>query len=203
VTHRRDLRKAGGARNASRVSAYYVSVSRLGIVVPAAILCVAFPSGCAQGQQPVAPVTRIVTVTTSSTAAPARQFPPRPGRNATNVALRDFVTPSGNIRCTDEFESLSCVVNETDFVTPDKPGDCDLDWAANEIDFSAPLTTLGVCRGDPSPAVLHPGAPTLGYGTVNKLKHGVLCLSEERGLSCWAPASGHGFSVSKSVFAVF
>lgn len=94
-------------------------------------------------------------------------------------------------------------MKKSDFATPDKPADCDVDWAANEIYFSAPLTTMGVCRGDPSPAVLVAKASTLEYGAVNKLKHGVLCLSEERGLSCWASQSGRGFFVSKSVFAVF
>lgn len=148
-------------------------------------------------------VTRTVTATPSPGPVAAGQFPPQPGRDAKNVALRDFVTPSGNITCTDEFENLSCVVEKADFATPAKPADCDVDWAANEIDFSVPLTTLGACRGDPPPAVLLTNAHKLEYGTVNTLKHGVLCLSEERGLSCWASQSRHGFFVSKSVFAVF
>ena len=94
-------------------------------------------------------------------------------------------------------------MEERDFPTPGKPSDCGEDWADNEIDFDPPMTTLGACRGDPPPAALHPDAPTFQYGTVNMLKNGVRCLSQEQGLSCWTPDSGHGFFVNRSVFAVF
>ncbi|KRE41331.1 hypothetical protein ASG74_12270 [Knoellia sp. Soil729] len=145
------------------------------------------------------------TATASSSAAPTtHQFPPKPPSKAKTVTLHSFVTPSGNIRCTDEVGGLlSCLVDKTDFPTPERPRDCAEDWAEGEISFSPPRTTLGSCRGDPPPAALHPDAPTFEYGTVNQLKGGVRCLSEEQGLTCWTPGTGHGFFVSRSVFAVF
>ena len=168
-----------------------------------AACCLVVTAACAQGQEQPG-ISATTTVTATPTGAPAAtQFPPKPARDAKTVALQDFVTPSGNITCTDEFDVLSCLVDETDFPAPTESSDCEQDWVANEVDFDPPVTTLGACRGDPPSAALHPDAPTLQYGTVNTLKDGVRCLSEEQGLSCWAADSGHGFFVSRSVFAVF
>jgi hypothetical protein len=137
---------------------------------------------------------------------PAR-LPPVVPDGEPSTSLEAFDTPSGNIHCSAELSSgedpyLQCLLDAADFALPTQPAGCEGAWIPTEIDFVAPLTSLGGCRSDVPVAQPTPGRPVLEYRRVNDWQ-GVRCLSETVGLACWDPTSGHGFFVSKSVFATY
>ncbi|MGG5257752.1 DUF6636 domain-containing protein [Phycicoccus avicenniae] len=123
------------------------------------------------------------------------------------MAVTAFETPSGNIQCSVEGEGdeqlLDCVIATADFPLPTPTEPCDVDWAANEVTLAPPDgPTMGACRGDPPPAVLHPERSTLEYDTVSVVGD-FRCLSRRTGLTCWNVRSGHGFELAREAYRPF
>jgi hypothetical protein len=110
-----------------------------------------------------------------------------------------FTTPSGNITCgmagPATTASVSCLVAEASYPTPDKPAECRLNWAATALSIAAGRAHRGLCLGG---APFPPVSTVLQYGS--RLRYGPLaCRSDAAYLACADVDTGHGFEVSRTV----
>lgn len=119
------------------------------------------------------------------------------GRSLTvDTSTRHFVTPSGNIACVIEPETVRCDVRQHDWSPPPKPADCDLDYGDSvALDRSGPR--FG-CHGD----TLFGAQTTVPYGT--QLRQGsISCDVTEEGVTCRDAQTRQGFSVSRASYRFF
>jgi hypothetical protein len=111
--------------------------------------------------------------------------------------LTAFQSPSGNIGCQIDRESVRCDIGERDWQPPAPPADCDLDFGQG-ISLSAGGTAEFVCAGD---TTLGAGEQ-LAYG--RSISAGLLrCESSSAGITCRDIESGRGFSIARKDFERF
>ena len=113
--------------------------------------------------------------------------------------LAQFSSPTGNIGCVVSTEFAVCEIGQYEFPLPPKPADCRGDWAATfELTEQSPVPTVGACQTD-----TQLGSPDqLAYGSTTVVGD-FACLSQDSGMTCWNPATGHGFTVSRAAYALF
>ena len=111
-----------------------------------------------------------------------------------------FTTPSGNIACQVGPTEARCDIRNSawpDDTRPGRPPDC-------AGAFGDALAVSGTDRGD---FVCHGdtvfgGGPTLDYGQAARVG-GTVCTSRESGVECRIDATRHGFSISRTRYALF
>ena len=114
--------------------------------------------------------------------------------------LTSFSSPSGNIGCLIDRESVRCDIAERDWQPPAKPADCKLDYGQG-LTLAAGGGAEFVCAGDTALNATTSGAP-LPYG--ESISAGLLrCESAESGISCREIESGRGFSLSREAYEIF
>lgn len=134
----------------------------------------------------------------SYTDALAKVTRARPGRGVDGT----FRTPTGNIFCAIEASGkTACEVREGR-IDPPMPGLCPPGGPSDIGRIE--LTSRGavpVCNAD---TIREADAPRLRYGfRADVPGSSVLCLSEERGVTCVDTAGRHGFFLARSTFATF
>lgn len=182
---------------------------RRGVQIVAVALALAGLAGC--GDDEGAPTTDAGSPTTDgattvtetvTTTAPGKQAPVG-GDGATPPAdlevseLTGFSSPSGNIGCFIDRESVRCDIAERDWEPPPPPSDCELDYGGG-VELRAGSTAELVCAGDTALG----GGTTLPYG--GSIAAGLLrCESSRAGITCRDVESGRGFSIAREAYELF
>jgi hypothetical protein len=110
-----------------------------------------------------------------------------------------FETPSHNIGCYLDSQSVRCDIRERDWTPPAKPKYCikaGVDWGQGVAvgDHRASI----VCAGDTTLG----GPGLLGYG--HSARRGpIYCISRSAGISCRNADTGHGFFLSRARYRLF
>jgi hypothetical protein len=110
-----------------------------------------------------------------------------------------FETPSHNIGCYLDSQSVRCDIRERDWTPPAKPKYCikaGVDWGQGVAvgDHRASI----VCAGDTTLG----GPGLLGYG--HSARRGpIYCISRTAGISCRNADTGHGFFLSRARYRLF
>jgi hypothetical protein len=143
------------------------------------------------------------TVTETVTTSAEGGQPPVVGDGATPPAdlevteLTGFSSPSGNIGCLIDRESVRCDIAERDWEPPPAPADCELDYGQG-VRLTAGSTAELVCAGDTALG----GGTTLAYG--DSIAAGLLrCESSRAGITCRDVESGRGFSIARESYQLF
>ena len=110
---------------------------------------------------------------------------------------RYFQTPSGNIGCYVSAESARCDIRERNWDPPPSDEACELDYGQG-IALSPSGKADFVCAGDTALG----GPSTLGYGDVSR-RGPLRCRSGQKGVTCTAATSGHGFFLSRESYRIF
>jgi hypothetical protein len=140
-------------------------------------------------------VTETTTSTGQTSAGDEDGAPPAADLEVTELTA--FQSPSGNIGCQIDRESVRCDIGERDWQPPDPPPDCDLDFGQG-ITLSAGSTADFVCAGD---TTLGAGEE-LAYG--RSISAGLLrCESSTAGITCRDIESGRGFTIAREDFERF
>lgn len=112
-------------------------------------------------------------------------------------AYKGFVSPSHNIGCVMEKQSVRCDIRHHSWHSPPKPKWCEVDYGGGvavgkkgKADF--------VCAGD---TTLEAG-PVLPYGSSISLGR-FRCESGEAGMRCVNKRNGHGFLLAKEKVKLF
>lgn len=109
-----------------------------------------------------------------------------------------FTSPSGNIGCYMDSDSVRCDINERDWTRPPRPSDCPSQTGYGQgITIGVHGRAKFVCGGD---TVLGVGSP-LPYGQYYA-SGGISCNSEESGMRC-SNSDGHGFTLAKEAYSLF
>ncbi|MBE6482297.1 MAG: hypothetical protein E7Z94_08010 [Actinomyces ruminicola] len=149
----------------------------------------------AQAVATQAPATTPADTEASSTPSPTPS--PTASQNLVAPAPDDalemtaFTTPSGNISCVLSDDSVSCTVNDYDFIPTD--ASCN---NSNTKAFTVSVDAEGEAQGDCGIAFSAAGA-SLNYGASAK-NDSFACTSTESGIDCWSQVSGQGFHLSRS-----
>lgn len=112
-------------------------------------------------------------------------------------SLGAFTSPSGNIGCAMDEESVRCDIRQRSWKPPPAPKDCELDYGQG-LQLSAGAEPGFVCAGD---TTLGAGPP-LPYGEATA-KGLLTCESEESGMTCTDTETGRGFTLSKESYELF
>ena len=179
-----------------------MSRARLGLIAPLAALVLL--AGC--GDDEGTTVTQTDTVTESSTASTASEETSTaeeggeegtPPADETVKELTGFTSPSGNIGCYIDRESVRCDIQDRSWDPPPPPKDCKLDYGQG-ITMSAGAEPEFVCAGDTALG----GGEELAYG--QSIAAGLLrCESEESGMTCTDSETGRGFTISQESYELF
>ena len=111
--------------------------------------------------------------------------------------LTGFTSPTANIGCLIDRESVRCDIAERTWEPPKAPASCELDYGQG-IELSAGGEAAFVCAGD---TALQAGDP-LPYGS--SIRAGLLlCESTEAAIFCRDVESGRGFSLSREGYEIF
>lgn len=111
--------------------------------------------------------------------------------------LTGFSSPTGNIGCYIDRESVRCDIAERSWEPPKAPASCKLDYGQG-IELAAGGEAAFVCAGD---TALQTGDP-LPYG--ESIGAALLrCESAEAGITCRDIESGRGFSLSREGYEIF
>lgn len=137
-----------------------------------------------------------ITITAGTTAGPASIVPPAAVRTAVRSGLVGFVTPSKNIGCYLDTESIRCDIARRSWTPPPTPADCELDWAQG-ISIGATGRAAFVCAGD---TTLGAG-PALAYGNAIRVGN-MVCASLTNGVRCSNLKTGRGFSLAKESYSL-
>ena len=109
-----------------------------------------------------------------------------------------FKSPSGNILCYGDDDSVECrIVNKTNKTTLSKPKDCELDWG-DGFGVSKTGRAYLTCYGDALSAF---EMSVLAYGKTIKGK-GWQCTSAKTGMTC-KNSQGHGFTLRRNKQTLF
>jgi hypothetical protein len=159
--------------------------------------------GCG-GSEPTATSTVTETVqsststaqsTTGSSPSTTEDGSTKPDRTVTK--LTGFTSPTGNIGCYIDQESVRCDIGDRDWEPPKAPSNCKLDYGQG-IELRAGGAADFVCAGDTALG----GGEVLDYGT--SIGAGLLiCESEESGMTCRDTETGRGFTLSKQSYEIF
>lgn len=140
--------------------------------------------------------------TTQESTTPPPTTPPPTTTDAVQVATEatGFASPSGNIACYVQPQSVRCDIAESAWdptTIPNRPADCQGVWG-DAMEVSGTSRPDFVCHGD---TVFGTG-PVLDYG--RSLRVGdITCTSRQTGVECQAGAGGHGFSMSRTSYRWF
>jgi hypothetical protein len=111
----------------------------------------------------------------------------------------NFVTPTGNIRCSigsgPDGDGVRCDIGEKTWESPPKEADCEFDWG-NSLYLSEEESGFA-CVSD----AIDPVEP-LPYGEAKTLGR-VECTSRETGVRCEHLDSKHGFELSRARYSLF
>ena len=116
-----------------------------------------------------------------------------------NHGPRYFETPSHNIGCYVDRHAARCDIRERSWSPPPEPKSC----IKIGLDFGQGLVVGQhraefVCAGDTSLG----GKAVLGYGQSTR-RGSIVCLSEQRGITCRNNAIAHGFFLSRERYRIF
>ncbi len=124
---------------------------------------------------------------------------PVPVKNYAVSDLTGFTSPSGNIGCIIDSDSVRCDIRERDWAPPTKPADCpDVVGFGQGLTLSAVGKADFVCAGD---TTLMSG-PSLAYGdsiTTGSLR----CEVTQVGIECRNPEHGSGLSLSRQGYELY
>jgi len=130
------------------------------------------------------------TTASTGTTAPATSTLPPADRQVTTAT--GFASPTGNIGCYIDLDSVRCDIRQREWQPPPKPADCDVDFGQG-IKLTAGGSPEFVCAGDTAQDPRHQPLP---YG--ESIQAGSLrCDSSEAGMSCTDVDTGRGFSMSR------
>ncbi|WP_139738655.1 variant leucine-rich repeat-containing protein [Actinomyces wuliandei] len=101
-----------------------------------------------------------------------------------------FTTPSGNISCSLGEDSVSCTINDHDFVGEDSS------CSGSSEPFTASVGVEGGASGSCEEDFASTGA-SLQYGASAK-NDTFACTSSEEGIECWSQVTGQGFTLSRA-----
>lgn len=140
--------------------------------------------------------TSTATTSASSTSTSADGATPPADRVVTK--LTGFTSPSGDIGCYIDRESVRCDIAERDWQPPKPTTRCRFDYGQGIF-----LTPGGapefVCASD---TALQPDGDPLPYGS--SISAGLLrCESAESGITCRDTESGRGFSLAREAYELF
>ena len=178
--------------------------TRLRILI-SVLAATAFAAGAIAGCGDDEPAT---TVTETETADPATDSTTSSEETTTEDGetppadlevseLTGFSSPTGNIGCYIDRESVRCDIAERDWEPPKAPKSCELDYGQG-IELRAGSTADFVCAGD---TALEGGDP-LAYGS--SISAGLLrCESSEAAIRCTDAETGRGFSLSREGYEIF
>ena len=168
----------------------------------AGLLCAVTLAAACNGQEPAPGAAGSPSVASAPSPSPTTS-PSDPAEPAVPTVLPpgaavDFLSPTGNIRCSISSQGAVCEVSERSYEPSPKPADCDLDHGA----------MIGVGRRGPAAFLCHGdtgfGSPTpvLEYGrsTTNGL---FMCRSSQEGMSCEVSGGKHGFEISRDAYRVY
>jgi len=112
--------------------------------------------------------------------------------------LTSFTSPSGNIGCYIDVDSVRCDIAERDWAPPPKPASCpDVTGFGQGITLSAGRAATFVCAGD---TALGAGDP-LAYG--NTITAGSIeCTSLPSGIQCWDFVHGGEFTIAREAYEI-
>ena len=118
--------------------------------------------------------------------------------SSATAKLVGFQTPSGNVGCYMDTQSVRCDIRKKEWVAPPAPSDCMFDYGYGVfVDRSDPGRF--VCASD---TTLDPEHSVLRNG--EKLKEGPFkCKNRSGGIKCVNKSTGHGFEISKQAVEVF
>ena len=170
----------------------------------------AFLAGCGDSEGSTATVTETATVSdataTEETATEETVTAEETGEatdggvppaDQTVDELTAFSSPSGNIGCVIDRESVRCDISDRDWEPPAAPADCKLDYGQG-IQLSAGAAPDFVCAGDTTLG----GGSELAYG--QSIAAGLLrCESEESGVTCTDTETGRGFTIAQEAYELF
>jgi hypothetical protein len=116
-----------------------------------------------------------------------------------NTGPHYFETPSHNIGCYMDAQSVRCDIRERDWSPPPKPRYCikaGVDWGQG-VAVAAHRASI-VCAGDTTLG----GPGLLGYG--HSARRGPIhCISRTAGMTCRNADTGHGFFLSRARYRLF
>lgn len=138
----------------------------------------------------------VTETTTASETTPTEDGAP-PAADLEVAELTFFQSPTGNIGCAIDPESVRCDIGERDWKPTPRPAGCDLDYGQG-ISLAAGGTPQFVCAGD---TTLGAGEQ-LAYGS--SIAAGLLrCESGAEGMTCRDVESGRGFSIAREGYEIF
>jgi hypothetical protein len=118
---------------------------------------------------------------------------------AGNQGPHYFETPSHNIGCYLDSQSVRCDIREHDWTAPPKPQYCikaGVDWGGG-VAVASHRASI-VCAGDTTLG----GPGLLGYG--HSARRGpIYCLSRAAGITCRNADTDHGFFLSRARYRLF
>ncbi len=180
--------------------------SRNLLALPLALAAAIALAGCGDsGDSSTATVTTTVTDSAAATDATTDTEPTTdegeglPPADIEVAELTGFTSPSGNIGCYIDRESVRCDIGKRDWDPPARPASCNenVDYGQG-IQLPAGGAPEFVCAGD---TALGGGDP-LPYG--QSIAAGLLrCESAEAGMSCRDIETGRGFSLSIQSYELF
>lgn len=141
--------------------------------------------------------TATTTTTTTTTAAPVGTAPIPP-----RVPDGAFVSPSRNIFCLMDDNSVLCASEESEIQVPEEERQRCATDIGDAIVLNRGKPAVLLCHGDP--AYLATGqlgdvAPTLEYGA--SITFGpITCRSMTTGVRCSDPTTGHGFRLARASY---
>lgn len=110
-----------------------------------------------------------------------------------------FQSPSGNIACYAEPETIRCDIQDRDWSPPARPADCPSQTGYGQgIILGSTGKAKFVCGGD---TTFGADATTLGYGQ-RESSVGWQCDSEESGIRC-VNRDDHGFNIARESYDLF
>ncbi|MDO4243949.1 MAG: hypothetical protein Q4C85_09380 [Actinomyces sp.] len=128
------------------------------------------------------------TATPTPSATPTRELLAPAPEDA--LELSSFTSPSGNITCVLGDDSVSCTINEHNFVPTD--ASC---GNASTMPFTVSVGADGQATGNCNSDFSAAGA-TLNY-EATAASGDFACTVAESGVECWSQVSGEGFRLSR------
>ncbi len=149
------------------------------------------------GGETVTVTERTVTETTAGSETTTTEDGAPPAADLEVAELTFFQSPTGNIGCVIDPESVRCDIGERDWKPTPRPAGCDLDYGQG-ISLAAGGAPRFVCAGD---TVLGAGEQ-LAYGS--SIAAGLLrCESGTEGMTCRDVESGRGFMIAREGYELF
>ena len=159
--------------------------------------------GCGEDEESTSTVTETTTgepatePTSTATEETTTSDGEAPASDREVTELTGFSSPSGNIGCFIDRESVRCDIAERNWEPPKAPASCELDYGQG-IQLSAGGEAGFVCAGDTALE----GGEELPYGS--SISAALLrCESTETAITCRDVETGRGFSLSREAYEIF